>query len=285
VGWTSLLEQDAEGSGSYGGAFGIRKRADVINDEVLRWLDRDRQRPFLAFLNYFDVHDPYGAPRSYPQPSWPQQTVIDQYDDGVKYDDDYIGRLMQALEQRGLASNTLVIVTSDHGESLGQHNLQTHGRALYWELIHVPLVIWYPGHVPAGVRVKRPVTNAAIPETVMELLGAKGEFPGPALSDLWKTEGTEANWPDPLSELVQNKYAGKKDQAADALEPTASSGAMRSLVTPQWQLIVHERLGTQLYDWTRDAHELNNLIDTNDGKSTAVDLSTQLEQRSKAPSR
>jgi arylsulfatase A-like enzyme len=285
VGWTSLLEQDAEGSGSYGGAFGIRKRADVINEEVLRWVDRDRQRPFLAFLNYFDVHDPYGAPRSYPKPAWPQQSSIDQYDDGVKYDDDYIGRLMQALEQRGLASNTLVIVTSDHGESLGEHNLETHGRALYWELIRVPLVIWFPGHVPAGVRVSRPVTNAAIPETVMELLGARSEFPGPALSDLWKTAGAETSWPDPLSELVQNKYAGKKDQAADSLEPTASSGGMRSLVTPQWQLITHERLGSQLYDWTRDAGELNNLVDTNVGKATALDLNKQLKQRQKVPSR
>jgi arylsulfatase A-like enzyme len=285
VGWTSLLEQDAEGSGSYGGAFGIRKRADVINEEVLRWVDRDRQRPFFAFLNYFDVHDPYGAPRSYPKPAWPQQSSIDQYDDGVKYDDDFMGQLMQALELRGLASNTLVIVTSDHGEALGQHNLETHGRALYWELIHVPLVIWYPGHVPAGVRVNRPVTNAAIPETVMELLGANSEFPGPTLSNLWKTAGEETNWPDPLSELVQNKYAGKKDQAADSLEPTASSGAMRSLVTPQWQLIVHEKLGSQLYDWTRDVGEVNNLIDTNEAKATALDLSNKLEQRRKAPSR
>ena len=283
AGWTSLLEQDAEGSGSYGGAFGIRKRADVINEEVLRWVDRDRRRPFFAFLNYFDVHDPYGAPHAYPKPAWPQQTAIDQYDDGVKYDDDYLGRLMQALDDRGLAGNTLVIVTSDHGESLGQHNLETHGRALYWELIHVPLVIWYPGHVPSGLRVNRPVTNAAIPETVMTLLGGKSEFPGPALSEFWKA-GAETSWPDPLSELVQNKYAGKKDQAADSLEPTASSGAMRSVVTPQWQLIVHEKLGGQLYDWTKDAGELNNLIGTNQGKSTALDLSKQLERRRKAPS-
>ena len=283
VGWTSLLEQDAEGSGSYGGAFGIRKRADVINDEVLRWVDRDRQRPFFAFLNYFDVHDPYGAPRSYPTPAWPQQDAIDQYDDGVRYDDDYIGRLIHALEQRGLASNTLVIVTSDHGESLGQHNLQTHGRALYWELIHVPLVIWYPGHVPAGLRLSRPVTNAAIPETVMTLLGAGGTFPGPALSELWKSPPPATSWPDPLSELVQNKYSGKKDQAADALEPTASSGAMRSLITPQWQLIVHQTLGTQLYAWTTDAGELNNRIDTEAGQATAFELRSRLQQRRKQP--
>ncbi len=155
LGLTSLLDQDAEGSGSYGGAFGVRKRADVVNHEVLTWIDRDRQRPFFAFLNYFDVHDPYGAPRNYPRPSWPRQTDIDAYDDGVKYVDDYIGRLMDELVRRGLANNTLVVITSDHGESLGQHHLRTHGKALYRELIRVPLVIWYPGHAPAGVRVQK----------------------------------------------------------------------------------------------------------------------------------
>ena len=152
-GFTSLLDQDAEGSGSYGGAFGVRKRADVVNQEVLDWIDRDRQRPFFAFLNYFDVHDPYGGPRAYPKPSWPQKNDADAYDDGVKYVDDFIGRLMEELGRRGLAQNTLVIITSDHGEALGQHHLRTHGKALYWEQIHVPLAIWYPGHVPAGITV------------------------------------------------------------------------------------------------------------------------------------
>ena len=188
LGWTSLLDQDAEGSGSYGGAFGIRKRADVVNNEAMEWIGADRQRPFFAFLNYFDVHDPYGGPRDYPKPAWPQQTTIDAYDNGVKYVDDYIQQLMDSLEAQGLARNTLVIITSDHGESLGQHHLETHGRALYWELIRVPLVIYYPGHVPAGVRIERPVTNAAIPATVLELISADdSRIPGAALSALWKT--------------------------------------------------------------------------------------------------
>ncbi len=151
LGWDSLLDQDAEGSGSYGGAFGVRKRADVVNQEVMNWIAYDRQRPFFAFLNYFDVHDPYGGPRDYPKPSWPRQTTIDAYDDGVKYVDDYLQKLMEELDEHGMAKNTLVVITSDHGESLGQHHLETHGRALYWELIHVPLVMYYPGHVPAWV--------------------------------------------------------------------------------------------------------------------------------------
>ena len=156
---------------------------------MLGWIDRDRQRPFFAFLNYFDVHGPYGGPRNYPKPSWPQQTEVDAYDDGVKYVDDYIGKLMEELDRRGLANDTLVVITSDHGESLGQHQLQNPRQSVYWELIHVPLVIWYPDHLPAGVVVKAPVTNAAIPATIMDLVGA--DPPGasrlPSLSALWQS--------------------------------------------------------------------------------------------------
>lgn len=274
-GFTSLLDQDAEGSGSYGGAFGVRKRADVVNQEVTEWIDRDRQRPFFAFLNYFDVHDPYGGPRAYPKPSSLQQTDVDAYDNGVKYVDDYLGQLMAELDRRGLANNTLVIITSDHGEALGQHHLRTHGKALFWEQIHVPLVVWYPGHIPAGVTATAPVSNAAIPSTIMDLLGAPRTFPPTSLSALWQAGGVP-NWPDPLSELARNAISDKEDQAARMLVPTSSSGAMKSLVTTRWQLITHETMGDQLYDWVLDPAESNNFALTPQGQATASDLKSRM---------
>jgi arylsulfatase A-like enzyme len=277
LGFASLLDQDAEGSGSYGGAFGVRKRADVVNQEVVDWIDRDRQRPFFAFLNYFDVHDPYGGTRGYPKPSWPQQTDVDAYDNGVKYVDDYIGQLMAELGRRGLANNSLVIITSDHGEALGQHHLRTHGKALYWEQIHVPLVVWYPGHVPAGITVAAPVSNAAIPSTIMGFLGAQRTFPPSSLSALWQTGGVP-NWPDPLSELAHNAISDKEDRAARTLVPTSSTGAMKSLVTTQWQLITHETMGDQLYDWVVDPAESNNLTPTPEGQATAGDLKSRMAE-------
>ncbi|MGZ4733945.1 MAG: sulfatase, partial [Terriglobales bacterium] len=286
LGWTSLLDQDAEGSGSYGGAFGVRKRADVVNKEAMEWIGADRQRPFFAFLNYFDVHDPYGGPRDYRKPSWPQQTSIDAYDNGVKYVDDYMGQLMDELEVRGLAKNTLVVITSDHGESLGQHHLETHGRALYWELIRVPLVICYPGHVPAGVKIERPVTNAGIPDTVIKLVGGdESRFSGPALSVLWTNPMAATRWPDPIAELAQNRYPGKHDKEADLLVPTASSGAMRSIVSAKWHLITHDKLGDQLYDWTRDPGEFNDLVSTSEGKAAALSLELEIGEIAKERAR
>jgi arylsulfatase A-like enzyme len=254
-----------------------------VNQEVTEWIDRDRQRPFFAFVNYFDVHDPYGGPRDYPRTSWPQQSELDAYDNGVKYVDDYIGRLMEELGRRGLANHTLVVITSDHGEALGQHHLRTHGKALYWEQIHVPLVIWYTGHVPAGVTVTTPVTNAAIPATIMDLLGAgpQSPFPPSSLGALWQTGGVP-NWPEPLSELAHNAISDKEDQAARTLVPTSSTGSMKSLVTTRWQLITHETMGDQLYDWALDPAESNNSAHTPQGQPRVGDLKSRMAEAMKS---
>ena len=278
LGMDSMLDPDEEGSGSYGGAEGVRKRATVVNRELLNWIDGASQpRPFFAFLNYFDVHGPYGGPRSYPKPAWPQDTAVDKYDDSVRYVDDVIGSLRTEFEKRGLAGNTLLVITSDHGEALGQHELSSHGNALYRELIDVPLIFWYPGHIPAGVKVAVPVTNAALAATLMDVLGANTNFPGPSLGALWKGSEPISEWPSPLSELAENKYPGKQDRSAESLVPMAVAGPMKSLMTPQWHLIVHKRLGVQLYDWAHDPGEMNNLIYTPAGVAAARTLFVQME--------
>ena len=143
-----------------------------------------------------------------------------------------------------------MIITGDHGESLGQHHLRTHGKALYWELIHVPLVVRYPGHIPAGIRVEVPVTNSALPATIMELLGEGGQevFPGPPLSALWQAAAQPA-WPDALSEVAKHNIVTNESKSVGQLVATTADGPMKSVVTTRWHLIVHKELGDQLYDW------------------------------------
>src|SRR5262249_2894302 len=77
LGLASWLDKDSEGSGDYGGAFGVRKRADEVNVETLRWIRRDHNRPFFAMLNYLDVHYSYGGPENYPKPAWEHGSTID----------------------------------------------------------------------------------------------------------------------------------------------------------------------------------------------------------------
>ncbi len=280
LGVDSILDSDEEGSGSFGGAQGVRKRATVVNRELLDWVDRGpSQRPFFAFLNYFDVHAPYGGPRSFVKPPWPQTDSADLYDDSIRYVDDSIGQLMAELTKRGLSQKTLVIITSDHGESLGQHGLESHGAALYQELIRVPLVFWYPGHIPAGMRVEENVSNAAIPATVTDLLGGSArEFPGPPLAEFWHDSRAPSTLSMALSELAENHFLSRREQEAARRVPTAISGPMQSLVFGSWHLVVHKSLGLQLYDWVHDPGESNNLVNTPAGGETARQLDQKMQE-------
>ena len=273
------LDKDSEGSGEYGGAFGIRKRADEVNREALDWIRRDPEHPFFAFLNYLDVHYSYGGPPDDPKPNWDRGTTIEEYDAGLKYVDDNIGRLLRQLEGMGVLRNTVLIITSDHGESLGDHGLSFHGAALYWELLHVPLVISCPGRLPVGVRIEQPVSNAAIAATVLEMIDAKPAiFPGPSLTNLWKQpaiqQGTRVGtgnpnetWPEVISELPQTNTIVKADRAMEGKEPLATNGWMKSIISERWHLIMHEKDGDQIYDWKSDPDELKNLINTPEGRA------------------
>lgn len=262
------LDKDSEGSGVYGGAFGVRKRADDVDAETASWIQRDRKHPFFAFLNYFDVHYAYGGPPGYPKPQWDKGTTIDEYDAGVRYTDDYLGRLLQRLNGIGVLKNTVVIITSDHGESLGDHGLQYHGSSLYRELIQVPLIVYCPGRIPEGVRIEVPVSTASIADTITKLAGGNaGAFPGPPLTELWNSRDSSARWPAVVSELPQTNNFTHDDQALQDKEPLASNGNMRSVVTSRWQLIQHDKWPDQIYDWKADPKEAKNLINTQAGKA------------------
>jgi hypothetical protein len=140
---------------------------------------------------------------------------------------------------RQLSKNTVVIVTADHGESLGQHGLTYHGQALYWELIHVPIVIRYPGHVPTGVRVHVPVTSSALPATIMDLLGADGRkiFPGPPLNA------------DPTPDAFDNIWVN------DDIDPGVNSNARLEILVPGRPASQVE-LNIRVSDWNGQARVL-----------------------------
>lgn len=182
--------------------------ATETNRQAQEWLmeHRNEQRPFFAFINYADVHSPYRPPRLYRDMylgevmDWPGaeipnrvQRVSDQplehisgrvslgpqdleilralYDGGVRYLDAKIGELLGALEREKLLDQTLVIITSDHGDNLGEHGLVGHMLCLYDTLLHVPLIMYYPRHLPAGLRVSGQVQLVDLFPTVLDLIG------------------------------------------------------------------------------------------------------------------
>ena len=278
LGLGAWLDKDSEGSGDYGGIFGIRKRAREVNRETLAWVARDRGRPFFAFLNYLDVHFGYGGPPGYPKPAWDRGSTIDEYDAGVKYADDSIGQLLDGLNRLGALANTIVVITSDHGEALGDHGLSFHGAALYWELVHVPLVISCPGRIPAGIRVPQPVSNAQLAKTVIDLAGAdENPFPGGSLASAWKANEKEPeNWPPVISELPQTNTIAPADRAMGGEIPIAIDGWMLSVITPEWQWIIHEKRGSRLYRWRLDPAEMKDLGTTPEGRAAIRNLQREL---------
>jgi arylsulfatase A-like enzyme len=176
-----------------------RRNADRINADFLGWLDDTKGRPFFAFLNYYDAHDPYLPPDAFfrritgharPNRLSPLRRLtvherrdgvraadlrleLDSYDASIAYLDDRIGRLLDELGRRGVLENTVVVITSDHGEEFGEHGVFYHGHSLYLPSLHVPLIVAYPGG-PVGLRVRAPVSLTDIAPTLAELAGVDG---------------------------------------------------------------------------------------------------------------
>lgn len=118
---------------------------EAVVDAALKWLSSDAGTPFFVWVHLYDPHAPYAPPQPYLD-----RARGDGYDGEVAYADAQVGRLLDALDGRGLTASTVVAVTSDHGESLGEHGEQTHGMLVYDATLLVPLVIAAPGRRASG---------------------------------------------------------------------------------------------------------------------------------------
>lgn len=141
-------------------------RADERVDRALAWLQRERTRPFFLWLHVFDPHAPYDPPEGFRA-----RYAERPYDGEVAFVDTQVARLLSALDRSGAAARTLVVLLSDHGESLGEHGEQTHGIFLYDATLRVPLILRLPGRLAAGEVRREPVTLADVAPTVLALAG------------------------------------------------------------------------------------------------------------------
>lgn len=253
-----------------------RRWAPSINQSALEWIGQDTGKPFFAFINYYDIHAPYISPErarfsefenpgglvntdwttaDIYNPKTPEQVQgeIDAYDGGIYYTDQQIKLLMEEMQRRGWLENTIVVITSDHGELFGEHGLWEHHNSLYRPVIYVPLIIWYPKAVPQNLRIETPVSNAALPATMLDLLGepAQDLFPDPSLADLWRDPASAARFPDPIAEMAESPWVNPNHLSI--------KGDMVSVISSDWQYIEHEYNGVELYNLKDDPDQLNNL--------------------------
>jgi len=260
-----------------------RKSAAQINDAVLGWLSRVSQKPFFVFINYFDAHGPYLPPEPFdkkfgsgrrlgkysPLHHWlydqavahsnmSEQNIqeeIDAYDGAIAYLDDNLGLLFDELRRRKLTNNTLIIITSDHGEEFGEHGLFDHGYSLYRPSVHVPLLISFPGHIPNDRRIHTPISLRDLPATIVDLLDVEGDsrFPGRSLSRYWQATSHQDNGGEEALLSEVNHASGNP-----AWFPI-SKGDMKSLVLESTRYIKNGDAVEELYDFDKDPWEKQNL--------------------------
>jgi arylsulfatase A-like enzyme len=190
---------------------GVGARGSDLTNRALRWMTTRGDRPFFMFINYMDPHDAYDPPEPFRsrfadgiapikgfvrwdpdrnreidsntfvrdrlpkmQPKdW--QQLVDLYDAEIAFLDAQLGRMFDELRARGLLDDTIVIVTADHGELFGEHQLAYHFKSLSEEETHVPLLMRYPKGLPAGERLKTPVEVNDVLPTVLALTGSSSE--------------------------------------------------------------------------------------------------------------
>lgn len=169
--------------------------AKDVTTAARRWLKKHHgKRPFFLWLHYFDPHEPYvlrpefadlpRAPRSAGKhlPANPELTVeetqrLTAYDSEVAYTDRYVGEVLQQLAEMGIRKQTLIVLTADHGESLGENEYWGHGDKLYQPIVHIPLILSYPSTIPQGVVLREDVDLLDVMPTILDYVGIPARLP------------------------------------------------------------------------------------------------------------
>ena len=290
--------------------------ADLTNSDVRRWFNQvyDPKAPFFLFINYMEPHFVYEPPEPYrsrflrhPTPAvkealstanmaqfippvrfdqTTQAILTDLYDGEIAYLDWRIGELMKVLERRKLLDKTLVIVTADHGDSLGEHEIFGHQYCVYETLLHVPLIIRYPEAFPPGTRVSQPVSLVDLVPTLIELFDLKAssiqaDLPGRS----WVGSGLAvspdhvllAEYSAPLGRLKRARnWFAKQKIPLDIPDERYFTRAFKSLRQGAWKFIWASDGSHALYDLAEDPGETHDLLAQHPDQAQAME--TQLQQ-------
>ncbi len=217
------------------------RRADATVTAALEWIGRQSGKWF-SWVHVFDPHAPYSAPDE-----WKSRYPSDAYAGEVAWTDAALGPLLQALETQ--PRPTLVIVTADHGESLGEHGEMTHGVFAYEATLRVPLIVAEvtPNRKPArGIRVDAPARHVDIVPTILDAVGADAEAPSSELAGV------------SLIKTITSGDTSDRPLYFESMMPTLTRGwaPLRGVIVAGEKFI--DLPIQELYDLRADAPELQN---------------------------
>jgi len=278
----------------------IKACGELAESSLVKWLGRtDPQKPYFAFLNYMEAHRPYIPTRAARQqfmtpeqielsyridrswvPMWAHTFGLREYSaaelelmarvyDACLYElDQLFAHLLETLEAGGHLKNTIVILTADHGEHLGEHHLLDHQYSLYDPLIHVPLIVYYPPKFAPGHE-RRPVMHFDIMPTLLEIL----KIDPPAG---WQSRAVSLLSPQ-VERMRLAEFLGVFDAPFAAIrrywptwDPTPWTRQLRAYRSGAYKLIWASDGRHELYDIAADPGELVNLYTTDAARARAL---------------
>lgn len=282
-------------------------RADKVVDHAIEWLDDvHADERFLLWVHLFDVHMPWQPPARYRRlvrrhttVSRPELTrffldrqhvssqfysrgdrdlldTMDRYDGEIRFADEEIARLFDAAEERGLTKNAVWILTSDHGEGLGNHDWIGHGKHIYNEQLRVPLVIWSSDSRWGSHTVPNVVELSDLFPTLLELLGLPtpdvSRQPRSLVTLLARADG----FPDGRA-FSQRRHFDDASREPGRDGGNFESGRRFALQDRRYKYMLWTDGENELYDLERDPYETTNLIERE--PAVASEMRAEIDQR------
>lgn len=240
----------------------IRRPGNVTVDHVLAWLKTHSEaasgKPFFIWVHLYDPHSPYDPPEPFHS-----RYAGRLYDGEVAYTDSQLARLFGFLKKQGLYDRALIVLLSDHGESLGEHGEAEHGFFIYNSTLHVPLIFKLPDAVEQGRVINAPVGTVDVSPTLLDLLHMQDpisrQFQGISLASAILGKGTE-----PAIPVYSETYYPFDSFGWSPLR-SVSNGASEFIQAPR----------PELYDLRRDPGENHNMAVTKSAE--AAGLHSQLQ--------
>jgi len=228
---------------------------NIVADHALEWLGQNYQKKFFLWMHLYDPHFPYRPPAPYSE-----EYKDHLYDGEIAFADAQVGRLLDFLKTKGLYQNALIVLTGDHGESLGEHGELTHGFFIYNATLHVPVLIHLPGQTAAKT-VSEPINLVDLMPTALRVL--KFDVPG-------QVQGRD------LSPLMSGKETlSPASLYAETFLPRLhfNWSELRGVETEKYHFISAPK--PELYDLSKDPGETQNLY--SEKKAVAEELHARLE--------
>jgi arylsulfatase A-like enzyme len=215
------------------------READDITKHGIRFINENREKKFFLWLHYFDAHQPYSPPDRFSEIS-----LESPYHGEIRYVDEQVDRILKQIEGVGLRERTLVVVTADHGEGLGEHSEDTHVHFVYDSTIRVPLLLWGAG-VPRGLKISSLVRTVDVAPTILDLLG------------LPPMDGVQGLSLRPLLEGASRdlRLVGYGESIESHV--TFGTSILRYVREGRWKYI--HKVEPELFDLTTDPSETHNL--------------------------